>query len=67
CSRSGCTKQAHHGEFGAKSAEVLCRKHGQDGMIKFVRRSRRCGHPGCTTRPSFGYVKREMCSQHVKH
>ncbi|CAN0008436.1 unnamed protein product, partial [Pylaiella littoralis] len=38
-------------------------------MEDLVRNKRRCSHPGCSRRPTYGAAgsrKREFCSQHAK-
>ncbi|CAN0552842.1 unnamed protein product, partial [Ectocarpus sp. 8 AP-2014] len=45
----------------------LCSKRAKQGMAPIG--GRRCSHPGCMTRPSFGTAgstKREFCAQHAK-
>lgn len=50
---------------GTKKAE-RCAQHAMDGMVNVL--YKRCGHPGCTTRPSNGVRGEtpEFCLQHAE-
>ncbi|CAM9729124.1 unnamed protein product, partial [Ectocarpus fasciculatus] len=45
-----CTLRSSYGNAGSKKVE-FCSQHAQKGMISVV--TKRCGHPGCTKRPSY--------------
>ncbi|CAM9817006.1 unnamed protein product, partial [Ectocarpus fasciculatus] len=51
CQEPGCTTRASYGTKGSKKTR-FCKTHAKHGMVDVV--SKRCGHQGCTTIPSFG-------------
>eukprot|EP00752_Nemacystus_decipiens_P016879 g15111.t1 len=59
-----------NGGGNANGATVETSRSTPAGTIVRSQRARMCGHPGCTTRPSFGVEggskKAEFCAQHAK-